>query len=223
MEHLIDIAKEYAINLHNHRRYFYGFDDKGEERPYSYHLQMGVNEAEKRFHLIPNRETQIVVVCGLWCHDLQEDCGVSPNDIVKALGGGPIPVRVAQMVNDMSDVPGMDKTERSLLTYPKTRKNPDAVFGKMCDRYGNTNCSKTEGNSMWKTYQHGYPVFRYALKSKKFYDPWRTFWTELDELHEYGNDILLNKILDELKRDADAIGSLTTGHIEKIFNNHLKK
>lgn len=222
MKELVSIMKKYAVDLHNKRGYTYGKDENGNDRSYEYHLEMVAGEARKRFHLLRNEEEQVIVECAAYGHDLVEDCGITPNDIIKALGGGHIPFLIAKVINDVSDVPGMNRTERALLTYPKTRTNRLATFVKMCDRYANTFSSKTEGDGMWNGYYVQYPTFRYALKSSNPADQFNPFWEELDELHDYGIERILDRLYTKIKTSVEDVNSIPLSKIKYIFNDFLK-
>ena len=216
----IEYFKLWVYELHAKRGYTYGKDVEGNDRPYSDHLIMVENEAEKRQHLLANDDDQLIVKAGCAGHDVQEDCGVSPNDIIKILGGGPIAFQIARLINDVSDVPGMNRTERALLTYPKIRKNKLATFVKMCDRFANTSASKLTKDGMYEQYLTQYPTFRYALKSSNPKDPFAPFWEELDELNVYGK-YQLNNILKELEKEVYN-DILTLNDVRKVLTTYYK-
>ena len=89
---------------------------------------------------------------------------------------------IANLVYNVTNELGKDRTERALRTYPKIRTDDDAVFVKGMDRMANTKHSKKTGSSMHKKYLKEYPIFRYSLRTRNIHT---AVWDELDAIHEY--------------------------------------
>ena len=178
----INQAKEFAINKHNDTGCMYG------NLPYEVHLRAVVEYARAYSYVREVRMPIILAAC--WCHDVIEDCRVTYNDLVKALTvNGPYHEVALIAAKDATEIVylvtnelGRDRKERALLTYPKIRRNPDAVYVKLCDRLANTQNCLDEASSMYETYKKEYPTFRYALNDNFSFS---LMWADLDALNEY--------------------------------------
>ena len=79
MIEILTKSKEFAEYHHN------GTNHKYDGKPYTYHLSMVVEVAERFIHLIPvNKRDAVLAAC--WCHDTIEDCRVTYNDVKSELG-----------------------------------------------------------------------------------------------------------------------------------------
>lgn len=117
------------------------------------------------------------VVIAALLHDVLEDCAVSYNDIKEIFGEN-----VANIVFDVTDELGKNRKERHERTYPKTRKNPDAVIVKLADRIANVLTSQS-GHPMFQKYSKEYPEFKKALYCEKpEYSKDKALWKRLDEI-----------------------------------------
>ena len=180
---IVSKAKEYAINLHKEKNCTYG------DLPYETHLQLVVDNVERFIHLLPEY-VQDDVRCAGWGHDLIEDCGVSYNDVKKALGEAP-----ADIIYDVSNEMGKNRREKAEKTYPKIRKDYRAVYLKGCDRLANAEYSKANNPRMFAMYKKEYPTFRKALMT----DPnecnlFVPLWDALDKVHEYKDTTVLQRM-----------------------------
>lgn len=184
LEHYFVVkAKEFAIKLHNDCGHTYNGG------PYEFHLQMVVDKLityeevlRKDFMLFRSSRASgfeqffAALIAAGWCHDTLEDCGITYNDLKYATSDV-----VADIVYDVSDDMGRDRTERRLRTLARTRTNPLATLLKLGDLYSNTSFSKESGSGMFEKYKKEYPMVRYALKNSY----WREAWREMDELYEF--------------------------------------
>ena len=79
---LVEEAKIVAVKVHEYVNHTYG------KYPYSYHLQMVVDEAMEFKHLVPEDDLDIVLA-SCWCHDMIEDTRWS-YAAVKSVFGKPV-------------------------------------------------------------------------------------------------------------------------------------
>ena len=149
-------------------------------KPYSVHLQMVVDVAQKYLHLL-DESVREDVITACWCHDCVEDTELSPNDLKKLFNE-----RVADIVYRVSNERGLSRREILFKTLPKIWENPLAIYVKLSDRISNGTNSKNgqsdKSKHMYAVYTEQYPIFRYALKKDGLYSE---MWTELDSIFNY--------------------------------------
>jgi (p)ppGpp synthase/HD superfamily hydrolase len=127
-------------------------------------------------------ETLLLAALG---HDVIEDTTNTYNDVKQVLGE-----EVADIIYDVTNELGKNRKERAIKTYPKIRKNPDAILVKLADRIANTKHSKETDSGMFKKYKQEYPEFRLNLFNgakchpNEFLDMVTCrLWIELDSLN----------------------------------------
>lgn len=149
---LLEKAKEFAIICHQSTNHWY------DGRPYSYHLMM-VNEAAQKFiHLIPEQDRE-VVLSACWVHDVIEDTRMTYNDVKTVLGE-----KVADIAYALTNEKGKNRAERANDKYYEgIRNTPHATFVKLCDRIANIQHSKNTASSMLKKYAKENPNFQQKL------------------------------------------------------------
>lgn len=166
---MIEKAKQYAIGCHSITRHTY---DGG---PYSIHLQMVYDIANRFIHLIPE-EHQENVLAACWVHDVIEDCRQTYNDVKKATN-----IEVAEISYALTNEKGKNRDERANDKYYEgIKQTPFAVFVKACDRIANYEYSKMTGSGMREVYDKEMDNF-----IKKIYDE------KYEELFNY----LINKMV----------------------------
>jgi (p)ppGpp synthase/HD superfamily hydrolase len=138
-------AKDYAIKAHKDQRYG--------EYPYSYHLNMVVNNLVT---LWPDVSQDVIVAA--WLHDVVEDCS-KPIDEIEALFGP----YVAVLVGLVTDCDGANRKERHEKTYPRIAGNLDACKIKLADRLANSQFASQNNPGMLKMYKKEYPYFKQVL------------------------------------------------------------
>ena len=145
---ILEKAREFAEYHHN------GTNHKYDGKPYTYHLSMVVEVAERFIHLIPvNKRDTVLAAC--WCHDTIEDCRVTYNDVKSELGE-----EVANIVYALTNEKGKTRKERANDKYYEgIRNTKGAVFVKLCDRIANVQYSKMTKSSMFKKYKEENPNF----------------------------------------------------------------
>ncbi len=135
-----------------------------DEFPYFKHLQDTANNV----HFYLSKINYDVIdgydlVIASWGHDSMEDAGLSYSDIKKEFNEN-----VADIIHCVTDNNnGKNRKEKKLLTYPKTRSNPDAIVIKLADRIANTEHSISQGkekdSEFLKMYRKEYKQFRWNL------------------------------------------------------------
>jgi (p)ppGpp synthase/HD superfamily hydrolase len=176
MEDLVTRAREYAINKHDNPAESQRYGTK----PYSYHLQMVVDNVMRYKYLLDDNVHEDVIAAA-WNHDCVEDSDATPKILKQKFNE-----RVANIVHRVSNERGWDNREILFKTLPKIWQCELATFVKLCDRIANGKSSK-EGfdDKSKRTYQRyisEYPIFRYALKTENLYDE---MWKELDEIFDF--------------------------------------
>ena len=146
--------------------------------PYSFHLQQVVNVLETAQHQTGSEISAVIIQAAI-CHDLLEDTGLTYNDLSKVVG-----VAVADVVYDVTNELGKNRTDRAERTYPKIAANPAAIVVKLADRIANTEFSRDAGSSMWRKYVAEYPKFRhwlYQFWQFESYPEMSVLWDRLDQ------------------------------------------
>ena len=152
MVNLIDRAHDYATRCHRETNHRY------DGRPYEFHLEMVVREAYRFLHLVPEADRPTVVAAA-WCHDVIEDCRQTYNDVVAATS-----VAVADIVYAVTNEKGKTRADRaSGHYYEGIRKDPLAVFVKLCDRLANAGYSQVQGTRMFDRYREEHSDFVWEM------------------------------------------------------------
>lgn len=164
-------ARYFAAKAHHEQRYG--------SKPYVAHLDEVLSVA---FQFYVTDEDILVATM---LHDVVEDTEIKLECIQKQFG-----VRVAELVNAVTNEQGKTRKERNILTYPKIRTVNGATTLKLCDRIANVrNCwmesenfdANKRSKSMLGMYKKEYGAFRKALKVDN--DSNNTqLWLELDRL-----------------------------------------
>lgn len=151
----IEFARDFAAMLHANKGQMY--DDK----PYSVHLAEVTSMLVNYFDV-----TDKDILAAGWLHDAVEDTGVGLCTIRDLFGE-----RVADLVDAVSDEPGVNRHERKAKTYPKIKATSGALMIKLCDRYANVlHGVDTKNERMHKMYQMEHPGFQEALRTLGVYD-----------------------------------------------------
>lgn len=146
----------------------------GDNLPYSFHLKMVQDQADKFIHLVEQtlkyisgppsiepvyskeREWVMAAIAG---HDLIEDARVSYNDIKGRVG-----VEVADIIFLCTEMRGRDRAERkSDEFYKQLAENELAVFVKLCDIMANSLYSVSTNSSMLKKQMEEWPKIKERL------------------------------------------------------------
>jgi len=160
---MINKSKEYAVKCHTDTCHYY------DTHPYSYHLQMVVDVANKFIHLIPEKDCD-VVISSAWCHDLIEDTRQTYGDLLKSTS-----LEVAEIVYALTNEKGKTRKERANEKYYSgIRNTPYATFVKLCDRIANIQYSMSQRSRMLEMYRKETPDFINTLYDEKY-----------DEMFEY--------------------------------------
>ena len=157
MIEILTKSKEFA-EYHNN-----GTNHKYDGKPYTYHLSMVVEVAEKFIHLIPvNKRDTVLAAC--WCHDTIEDCRVTYNDVKSELGE-----EVANIVYALTNEKGKTRKERANDKYYEgIRETEFAVFVKLCDRIANIQYSYSQRSRMSDMYKKETPDFIKSIYDEKY-------------------------------------------------------
>lgn len=167
---IADRARSYALQCHQATNHFY--DDK----PYSYHLVMVVETAERFFDDQYSEADRDLIRADCWTHDVIEDCRQTYNDVKEELGEA-----VAEMAYALTNEKGRNRTERANdKYYAGIRAVPHATFVKLCDRIANVTYSKQFGSkSMFKKYRKENPDFLAKLQPGEALSPLVNYLEEL--------------------------------------------
>ena len=154
---ILEKAREFAEYHHN------GTNHKYDGKPYTYHLSMVVEVAERFIHLIPvNKRYAVLAAC--WCHDTIEDCRVTYNDVKSELGE-----EVANIVYALTNEKGKTRKERANDKYYEgIRETEFAVFVKLCDRIANIQYSYSQRSRMSDMYKKETPDFIKSIYDEKY-------------------------------------------------------
>lgn len=157
---MIDIltkSKEFAEFHHNDTNHKY------DGQPYTYHLSMVVDVAQKFIHLIPANKRDIVLAA-CYCHDTIEDCRVTYNDVKSELGE-----EVANIVYALTNEKGKTRKERANDKYYQGIRDTEfAVFVKLCDRIANIQYSYSQRSRMSDMYKKETPEFIKSIYDEKY-------------------------------------------------------
>lgn len=121
--------------------------------PYSFHLEMVANQAEKFAHHIPSDEPyNNAVWVGIWGHDSIEDARLTYNDIKARYGE-----LAADIIFLCTEYKGKTRAERKPTQfYLELKENELALFVKLCDIMANTTFSLLTSSSMYDKYKVEY-------------------------------------------------------------------
>jgi len=167
---LINMAKEFALDMHGAQRHG--------SLTISDHLNMVVGKAIQEYdHAFPLRGCgQVELIQAAWLHDVLEDTTATYPELVEHFG-----ICVADMVQAVTDGPGLNRQERHLNTYYRTRQNRGATFVKLCDRWHNQHRSLAHKEVRFASeYAREYTYFKFALYERPLF---ASFWKQMDEQH----------------------------------------
>lgn len=162
MNVLVNFARYYATTKHAGQLY-------GGSLPYTHHLA-AVEAQVVKWNPYPALVNELRACA--WLHDTLEDCGVKLKEIEELFGH-----TIGRIVWLVTDAPGDSRQIRHALTYPQMRKEPDALFIKLCDRIANVE----QGGSLVQMYAQEYEDFYRALYTEGQFDP---MWIHLRGLLE---------------------------------------
>jgi|AntRauTorcE11897_2_1112592.scaffolds.fasta_scaffold00088_42 (p)ppGpp synthase/HD superfamily hydrolase len=193
MRRLSEKVKDFAIRRHNWVRQEYG---KGV--PYSVHLEMVADFAEK-FSYVLSEEDRDLAVAAAWGHDLIEDTRVTYNDLGKLFGW-----KFAEVVFCCTEQRGRNREERhGEAYYDLLSKNSIGKFVKLCDICANFSNSKENSNSMYKKYKKEFPKVKENYTKKVSTNLYGTFYilskSRFFRLFLY--PIVTTRLLDNRKQD----------------------
>lgn len=147
-------SRDYAERCHSSANHFY------DEHPYTFHLQMVRDSANKFIHLIPE-ENRDSVFAGCWVHDTIEDTRQTYNDVKNNTSE-----EVAEIAYALTNEKGRNRKERANEKYYQgIKKTPFATFVKLCDRIANIEYSKSKGSRMLDLYRKENDNFEGSLYS----------------------------------------------------------
>ena len=156
----------------------------GDDKPYSYHLNMVVEISKKYCPSIFNKE-EIVIIASM--HDLIEDARFSYTDIIKFIEdrsnvfNG---VEIAEAVFCLTDEKGRNRKEKHNQKYwNELLSNPKASFVKCCDRLANIQYSIQTKHSLLNAYKKEHKIFLEQFKTnRKVFNICKDVLTEIDTL-----------------------------------------
>ena len=157
---LVPRAAKFALERHGVQLY-------GEKHPYGLHLAH-VEEVLLRFDIYDPD-----LLAAAWLHDVIEDTQTTKEEIHVLFG-----LRVAELVDAVTNRPGGNRASRHAETYPRVRATPGATTLKLADRIANTEFSVMK--PMFSMYRKEYEGFIEALYVEGENG---RMWTHLDELY----------------------------------------
>lgn len=164
-------AKLYAERCHSETNHFY------DGKPYTFHLEMVTEIANRYMRLLPVESEQIVLAA-CWAHDIIEDTRQTYNDVKKVLGKD-----VAEIVYAVTNEKGKTRNEReNEKYYYGIRNNSVAAFVKICDRIANAKHSKETNSSMIEVYRKELDHFIHSIDWYELYEP---MYKELSDILKY--------------------------------------
>lgn len=174
MNGFIRDIRDYAIREHNKVNQKYGND-----KPYSFHLEMVYETALRYIYLVhPRWKDDVLATC--FCHDLQEDTRNTFNDLLKATN-----ITIAELTYALTNEKGRNRKERANNKYYKgIRKTKYATFIKLCDRIANVEYSKSTNSSMFKKYKQENIEFINQLSKRSFFDIITNTKAEIDNYRD---------------------------------------
>jgi len=165
---IVEQARIYAINCHDEVNHTYDC------APYSCHLDLVKQYAEKYKHLIPEEDLE-TALAACWCHDVIEDTRQTYNDVKNATNEA-----IAEIVYALTNEKGKTRKERANDKYYNGIRQCGevAMFVKICDRLANILYSKRTDSTMLDKYRREMGDFKYQLHHDNFVEMFK----EMDEL-----------------------------------------
>lgn len=118
------------------------------------------------------------LLAAAFLHDVIEDTAIKLEQVSQEFG-----LRVAELVQAVTDEPGKNRAERKRKTYPKVLSVEGAKTVKLADRLANVrSCSITGNGSLLKMYIGEHREFRAALYRDEDGPVDQLLWKELDSL-----------------------------------------
>ncbi len=174
-------AREFGSKAHQDTNCIY------DGQPYSLHLQMVVNEANKYKGLLVNLLSDVeiqAVMCACWLHDVIEDCRITYNDLKKEFG-----VEIAEIVFCLTNDKGRTRKERAGDNYYDQIASSNAArFVKICDRIANATYSKENKGRMIDVYRKENDYFLSKLNHHN--DPFQPMFNALNEILKHEDKII---------------------------------
>lgn len=100
-----------------------------DNKPYSVHLELAYNYAQKYLYLIPNEAEHDNILSAVWLHDTIEDARLTYNDVLKMSNK-----TVAEIVYAVTNEKGRTRADRANEKYyAGILSTPFAKFVKLCD------------------------------------------------------------------------------------------
>lgn len=158
---MIRRARQLAIEAHG--------DQKYGDSPYIVHLE-AVVEVLVRFHY-----TREELLTAAYLHDVLEDTDFSESELRAIFGDS-----VYRIVKAVTNEPGPTRKERLEKTYPKIKKDIDALTLKLADRIANVEASIRNSPENLSKYRAEYNNFRLSLYV--FDIRVASMWDHLDQL-----------------------------------------
>lgn len=157
--------KAYKLAEEAHKGQKYG------EHPYMYHIHDVVKVAEGLGY-----GEIIIIACIL--HDTIEDTHITYDYLVRDFGK-----EIADIVYSVTDIDDktLNRKQRKLKTYPKTRANWKGVVVKICDRISNVRNAILNNSKLLKMYIKEHDDFCKYLKSDEHPSDVDIAWKKLSE------------------------------------------
>lgn len=148
-------------------------NQKYDDKPYSFHLNMVGAFAKSYGHLVCDNENDIVpILFGAYFHDAIEDARMTYNDILKlskTFMSDEQATMATEIVYALTDEKGRNREERgSEKHYEDIKATPYAPFVKWCDRYANYAHSVNTDSRMAAVYRKEMPTFIKKLGGTEF-------------------------------------------------------
>jgi hypothetical protein len=160
----VEKCKQFAISCHKKVNQMY------DGKPYSYHLNMGVDFALMFIDLIPRRQ-RANVIGGMWNHDTIEDTGITLNYLIKATNQ-----TVGNISYALTNEKGKTRAERANAKYYRGIRNEIfADYCKLCDRMANVKHSiiakhSYKGEGMFAKYKKEQPKFIWGIIKPEWHE-----------------------------------------------------
>jgi guanosine-3',5'-bis(diphosphate) 3'-pyrophosphohydrolase len=161
------VLSDGSLTAESFARAAHGAQEYGDQ-PYGAHLHAVVGVLRRFGH------HHQVLTDAAWLHDTIEDTGTTEGDLRERFGD-----EVAAIVHAVTSEPGLNRSERHKLTYPKIAAIPDAITVKLADRIANVEASTRDNSSLLSMYRGECPGFRSALID---YGGDPMMWAHLDQL-----------------------------------------
>lgn len=144
-------------------------NQKYDDHPYSYHLDMVIGFAAKFFDYVKQNDNDIVpVLFAAAFHDSIEDARLTYNDVLKIAKKymkDEDALMATEIVYALTNEKGRTRAERANDKYYEGIRNTKyAPFVKMCDRIANMSYSSMTKSSMFNKYHQELPHFVESIK-----------------------------------------------------------